>query len=78
MCSDDTGREKANIADISDEKLLDLIDLVRKTFDKLFQVNCPISLLVFLIHINLKNGIKTEQLEHELMKEELKNQEYGA
>ena len=38
MFSDDTGREKANIADISDEKLLDLIDLVRKTFDKLFQV----------------------------------------
>ena len=38
LCSDETGTEKANIADISDDKLLELIDLVRKTFNKLFKV----------------------------------------
>lgn len=57
---EESGREKVNIADISDDKLLELIDLVRKTFNNFFE-----------------NGIHTEQLEHELMKEELLNKEYG-
>ena len=51
MFSEETGREKANIADISDDKLLELIDLVRKTFNKLFKVNCERPFLVFLSHI---------------------------
>ena len=53
MFSEETGREKANIADISDDKLLELIDLVRKTFNKLFKVNCERPFLVFFISHNV-------------------------
>ena len=43
MISDESGREKVNIADISDDKLLELIDLVRKTFNNFFEVMYAIS-----------------------------------
>ena len=46
LCSEETGTEKANIADISDEKLLELINLVRKTFNKIFKVKSIISLSI--------------------------------
>ena len=43
MISEESGREKVNIADISDDKLLELIDLVRKTFNNFFEVMYAIS-----------------------------------
>ena len=43
MISEESGREKVNIADISDDKLLELIDLVRKTFNNFFEVKYAIS-----------------------------------
>ena len=51
MFSEESGREKLNIADISDEKLLALIDLVRKTFSKLFKVKYARSFGVFSLNI---------------------------
>ena len=53
MISEESGREKVNIADISDDKLLELIDLVRKTFNNFFEVKCYCNkLLSFLISHN--------------------------
>merc|ERR1719412_2704789 len=60
MGSPSSNIEMMNVSTISDDKLMDIIKLVKETYNKF-----------------LKGKMRTLQLEHEIMREDLDNKEYG-